>query len=137
MLLKTLPSKRFSIILQGELIDTSVESDEVSCLYQCTLLDECAWYSFEVSFGTCLLLKDCPSVNEERKYLSGQVECQLESTTPTPTSSTTSSPLTKSGKKWFYFSVSKRKHKFMNKSSRYSFAASLEILQFHMNVLVF
>ena len=87
------------MILQGEVIDTSMESDEVSCLYQCTLVDGCAWYSFEKSYGTCLFLKDCPSVNEELKYLSGQVECQLGTTTPTP--STTSSPLTKSGKKFF------------------------------------
>ena len=91
-------SSNFVPYFQGEVIGTYEDYDEITCLYQCTLVDGCAWYSFDRNVATCLLLKDCPSLNEELNYISGQVECQLPSST-VPISSSTSSPVQKSGRK--------------------------------------
>ena len=86
------------IVCQGQILGASEATNEVDCWHQCTIYDGCQWYSY--GLGSCLFLHDCPSLNEDLEdYVSGQVECQLGSTTPTPGSSTTSSPLTKSGKK--------------------------------------
>ena len=87
------------------MIDTYEDYDEVTCLYQCTLVDGCAWYSFERNVGNCLLLKDCPSLNEELNYISGQVECQLPSST-VPVTSSTSSPVQISGRNNYCYSIS-------------------------------
>ena len=90
------------IVFQGQILGTSEATNEVDCWYQCTIYDGCQWYSY--GLGSCLFFNDCPSLNEDLKdYISGQVECQFGSSTPTPTSSTTSSPLTKSGKIELYF----------------------------------
>ena len=84
------------IVFQGQILGASEATNEVDCWHQCTIYDGCQWYSY--GLGSCLFLHDCPSLNEDLEdYISGQVQCQLGSTTPA--SSTTSSPLTKSGKK--------------------------------------
>ena len=84
-------------LFQGQVLDTIEATNEVDCWYQCTIHDGCQWYSY--GLGSCLFFNDCPSLNEDLEdYISGQVECQFGSST-VPTTSTTSSPVTKSGKK--------------------------------------
>ena len=82
---------------QGEVLDINEATNEVDCWHQCTIYDGCQWYSY--GLVSCLFFNDCPSLNEDLEdYISGQVECQFGSSTE-PTTSTTSSPVTKSGKK--------------------------------------
>ena len=67
------------LLFQGDLIDSRMTSDEIGCLNHCAHVDECHWYSFERSVGTCHLMRNCPSLNNGMvNYISGQVECQVE-----------------------------------------------------------
>ena len=82
------------------MLDINEAANEVDCWYQCTIHDGCQWYSY--GLGSCLFLKDCLSLDEDLEdYISGQVECQFASSTVS-TTSITSSPVTKSGKKYFF-----------------------------------
>ena len=76
-------SNIFLILFQGDLIHTTIASDEDGCLNQCANVDGCHWYSFDRNFdsfdrGTCLCMRNCPSLNEMFEFVSGQVECQVK-----------------------------------------------------------
>ena len=76
-------SNIFLVLFQGDLIHTTIASDEDGCLNQCANVDGCHWYSFDRNFdsfdrGTCLCMRNCPSLNEMFEFVSGQVECQVK-----------------------------------------------------------
>ena len=84
----------FSIILfQGITINVGEEQYEDDCLSKCQDTEGCEWYSYHISMKNCFLFTTCPTIDETLvDFTSGQKTCQLGTTTPMPTISTTPSP---------------------------------------------
>ena len=66
------------LFIQGQIINSEISEDKVACLSLCKSTDECAWFSFDTTgHQTCILFVDCPEIEENPQYVSGQKECDL------------------------------------------------------------
>ena len=96
--------------MQGRILHFGTSADMVACLSLCKSTDRCAWFSFHTVLDqTCILFEDCPEIEEDPQFVSGQKECDYPPTTtpttttpitlrttPTTTTTTTTTPTTTS-----------------------------------------
>ena len=55
--------------------DTS--EDKVACWSLCRSTEGCAWFSFDTAGSqTCILFEDCPEIEPNPQFVSGQKECE-------------------------------------------------------------
>ena len=67
------------LFIQGQIIYSETSEDKVACLSFCKSTDECAWFSFDTTgiLSTCILFMDCPEIEENPQFVSGQKECDI------------------------------------------------------------
>ena len=67
---------KVQFFFQGELIH--LESDlanKIGCWVLCRNTAECNWFTFDTEDNDCLLFKTCSALDEDLKFITGQVEC--------------------------------------------------------------
>ena len=67
-----------SFSIQGRIIHSEISEDKIACLSLCKSTDECTWFSFDTAVDkTCILFVDCPEIEENPQFTSGQKECDI------------------------------------------------------------
>ena len=54
---------------------SETSEDKVACWSQCKSTEGCTWFSFDINHQTCLSFKDCPEIEADPQFVSGQKEC--------------------------------------------------------------
>ena len=60
---------------KGQILTLETSEDKITCWSLCESIDGCAWFSFDIGLQTCILLKDCPEIESNHQFVSGQKEC--------------------------------------------------------------
>ena len=70
--------KPLYVNLFGRIIYSETSEDKVACLSLCKSTDGCTWFSFHTAGDdeTCILFADCPEIQANPQFISGQKECQ-------------------------------------------------------------
>ena len=61
--------------LQGQIIHTEESPDRNTCLNICQSYEDCNWFTFNMIGEYCNLFRDCPNIEEDPVFISGQKEC--------------------------------------------------------------
>ncbi len=62
---------------EGNLINLLQVQDPEACLIECQRLEECNWFSFDITDNACVLSRDClVFLEEDTNFISGEDECQ-------------------------------------------------------------
>ena len=54
---------------------SETSEDKVACWSLCKSTEGCAWFSFDMDHRTCNLFEDCPEIEADPQFVSGQKEC--------------------------------------------------------------
>jgi hypothetical protein len=60
---------------KGTTVDVLESKTKPSCQKQCQKNEKCNWFSFSKEQNICVHLENCPSINENNKYVSGEENC--------------------------------------------------------------
>ena len=63
----------------GTLIDIKIANSEADCLARCQADDNCAFYAYQGTDGSCALLEDCSNVTPCTDCHSGERTCSISS----------------------------------------------------------
>ena len=50
-------------------------ANKIGCWVLCRNTAECNWFTFDTEDNDCLLFKTCSALDEDLKFITGQVEC--------------------------------------------------------------
>ena len=77
---------------EGDFIDALTSSSASDCLGACQSDQDCLWFNYESSDGTCILLGDCFVIEDDcDTCVTGHRACDEGETSPTTTTSSTTS----------------------------------------------
>merc|ERR1719433_1155058 len=63
-------------LCSGQILQSNTSGDKIACWSLCKSTDGCTWFSFNTAGDqTCILLEDCPEIEENLQFVSGQKEC--------------------------------------------------------------
>ena len=62
---------------KGTTVDVLESRTKPSCQKQCQKNEKCNWFSFSKEQNICVHLENCPSINENNKYVSGEESCLI------------------------------------------------------------
>ena len=67
--------KRYFLILQGTILDTSLASGEYNCAVHCQLENQCQWYSYNAGLGICQHFQTCSKIDQNSEFQSSKIQC--------------------------------------------------------------
>ena len=67
--------KRYFLILQGTILDTSLASGEYNCAVHCQLENQCQWYSYNAGLGICQHFQTCSNIDQNSEFQSSKIQC--------------------------------------------------------------
>ena len=57
----------------------TASEDKVGCWSKCKSREDCSWFSYAATLGkTCILFKDCPEIESNSQFVTGQMECEYD-----------------------------------------------------------
>jgi hypothetical protein len=66
-------------LCRGQLLHFDTSADMVACLSLCKSTAGCSWFSFHTIIDqTCILFEDCPEIESNPQFVSGQKECDYD-----------------------------------------------------------
>ena len=78
-----------NLFLQGNLDHSEPRPNKDACLQACKDSPGCGWYSYNVETTICLEFTTCEIDSSSTDFISGQVSCEVSTTTLAPTTPTT------------------------------------------------